>query len=373
MRIGIVGGGQLGSMLALAAYPLGISCNVLDPSDQPPASPVATHHKAPFQSDTIASLLSSTDRLTWEFENVPPEAIQSLASNTKIRPSVAALLISQDRLLEKRFFEELGATVPRYAAIDSLEDLHQQLELLGGSAILKTRRLGYDGKGQLRIPSSDWLSVPANAAAAATLLTSPCILEELISFTRELSGIAARGSDGSFAWYPLTENRHYNGILSRSSPLNVIDPHYASLTEAARTVLKTAMEKLDYIGILAIEFFEKDCTLIVNECAPRVHNSGHWTIEGAETSQFENHIRAIADLPLGTTALRAPAIAMYNIVGTEPPMRELLTLQGVHPHHYRKSVRPSRKVGHVTILASSPEELAIIEGNPIFSQLFGPA
>jgi len=372
MKIGIVGGGQLGSMLGLAAYPLGISCHVLDPSDQPPAHPVATHHKAPFQLDTIVSLLSSTDRLTWEFENVPPEAIQSLGNDRKIRPSVAALLMSQDRLLEKIFFEEIGAIIPRYAAIESLEDLHRQLKLLGGSAILKTRRLGYDGKGQLRIPSPEWLSVPANAAAAATLLSSPCIIEELIPFTRELSGIAARGADGSYTWYPLTENRHHNGILFRSSPLSPIDPHYTSLTDAARAVLKTAMEKLDYIGVMAIEFFDRDGTLVVNECAPRVHNSGHWTIEGAETSQFENHVRAIADLPLGNTALRAPAIAMYNIVGTEPPIRDLLALAGVHPHHYRKSVRPARKVGHVTVLASTPVELKVIEGNPIFSELFVP-
>jgi 5-(carboxyamino)imidazole ribonucleotide synthase len=370
MKIGIVGGGQLGRMLALAGYPLGISCHVLDPADTPPAYPLAGHRQKAFDLESISELIASTDRLTWEFENVPPEALRSLASDGKIRPSVAALLMSQDRLLEKLFLQGIGAALPRFAPVNSSEDLLEQLELLGAPAILKTRRLGYDGKGQLRIPSPEWLTISENAAAAKALLATPCILEEMISFTRELSGIAARAADGSYAWYPLSENQHRHGILFRSSPLAESYPHSSHLTKMARDLLKTAMDSLNYIGVLAMEFFEKDGTLLVNECAPRVHNSGHWTIEGTQTSQFENHLRAIADLPLGNTAVRAPAIAMYNIVGTEPPLRKLLAFPDVHPHHYGKSVRPGRKVGHVTILASSTEALTQIEQDPIFEQLF---
>lgn len=370
MRIGVVGGGQLGRMLALAGYPLGLSFTFLDPAESPPTHPLGTRLRAPFSPDTIAALRAATDRLTWEFENIPPEALATLQEDPHILPPPRAVAIAQDRLLEKEFFESIGARVPQYAAVHTLEEVGAACSTIGFPAVLKTRRLGYDGKGQVVIAGAEWLAEPENQSAITSLLAMPCIVEEWVPFTRELSAIAARGSDGSIAWYPLTLNSHRRGILFRSSPLPTTDPLSESLTTQARTLMTAAMQALSYVGVMAIEFFERDGSLVVNECAPRVHNSGHWTIEGAITSQFENHLRAIAGLPLGATTPRTPAIAMLNIIGTEPPIAELLSLPSVHPHHYGKAVRPGRKVGHVTITAESEERLAELEAAPIFSKLF---
>lgn len=371
MKIGIVGGGQLGRMLALAGYPLGLSFTFLDPSDTPPTRTLGTHHHAPFSEGSMRVLLATSDRVTWEFENVPPEVLASLSSdNPNICPSPRALEIAQDRLLEKDFFSSLGADLPRYAPVQSLEQLAAALEITGYPAVLKTRRLGYDGKGQLIISSPTCLDDPALHRVAASLLSAPGIVEEMVAFERELSGIGVRGANGSYEWYPLTINSHQRGILYRSTPLTPADPIAESLTLQARSIMIKAMETLSYVGVLAVEFFERNGTLLVNECAPRVHNSGHWTIEGAITSQFENHLRAVAGLPLGATSPRATAIAMRNIIGIEPNMTELLALPGVHLHWYGKEVRPGRKVGHVTIMADSPNALGSVEEAPVFGTLF---
>lgn len=370
MKIGIVGGGQLGRMLALAGYPLGLFFSFLDPAEHPPAYSLGTHLRAPFSLETITALRDGTDRLTWEFENVPPEALLALEDDPRILPSPRALAIAQDRLLEKQFFESIGAKLSRYAAVHTIEEVRVACSAIGFPVVLKTRRLGYDGKGQVIIASEEWLSQQENQSAVTSLLATPCIVEEWVPFTRELSAIAARGLDGSIAWYPLTHNIHRSGILFRSSPLSSTDPRSESLTLQAKTIMTAAMQGLSYVGVMAIEFFEKEGTLLVNECAPRVHNSGHWTIEGALTSQFENHLRAIVGLPLGATTPRAPAIAMRNIIGTEPPIAHLLSLPRVHVHHYGKAVRRGRKVGHITITADSAEQLAEIESAPIFSTIF---
>ncbi len=372
MKIGVVGGGQLGRMLALAGHQLGFSFSFLDPSEASPSRTLGTHHQNPFSETSIRALLASSDYVTWEFENVPPEVLASLSSEAPlIRPSPHALEIAQDRLLEKDFFASLGAELPRYAAVQSLEQLSTALEEIGYPAILKTRRLGYDGKGQLIISSPSCLKDSALHRAASLLLSAPCIVEEMVAFDRELSSIGVRGADGSFEWYPLTINTHRKGILYRSTPLTSAEPLADSISLQARSLMMKAMETLSYVGVLAIEFFERDGTLLVNECAPRVHNSGHWTIEGAITSQFENHLRAVTGLPLGATSPRAAAIAMRNIIGTEPNIPELLALPGVHLHWYGKEVRPGRKVGHVTIIADSPAALASIEESPVFDTIFG--
>lgn len=370
MKIGIVGGGQLGRMLALAGYPLGLSFTFLDPAENPPAHSLGTHQRAPFTHDAIAALRDSTDRLTWEFENVPPEVLSSLQDDLRILPSSRALAVGQDRLIEKQFFASIGAPIPRYAAVHTIEELLTACATVEFPAVLKTRRLGYDGKGQIVIPAMEWLSTAENQHAVTNLLCTPCIVEEWVPFTREVSAIAARGIDGAFVWYPLTHNIHQGGILFRSSPLISTDPLVDSLTAQARAIITTAMTALSYVGVMAVEFFEKEGTLLFNECAPRVHNSGHWTIEGSTTSQFENHLRAIAGLPLGETSPRAPAVAMRNIVGAEPPVAELLSLPGVHVHHYDKEVRPGRKLGHVTITADSAERLSEIESASIFTSIF---
>jgi len=350
MRIGILGGGQLGRMIALAAYPLGASSAVLEPAAGSSAAQVCGH--VPGEFDDLRALYELTkvsDVVTFEFENVPVESARWLAERVPVYPPPRALEVSQERLAEKRFFQSLGIPTPPFAGIENEADFHTAIRDIGLPAVLKTRRFGYDGKGQAVIRTQ------ADADAAWQRLGGrPLILEGFVRFDRELSIIAVRGRDGQIVTYPLIENTHIDGILHRSiAPAPDLGEE---LTERAAEFASRVLTELDYVGVLTIEWFQDGSRLLANEMAPRVHNSGHWTIEGALTSQFENHARAVCGLPLG----RADAVGysvMYNFIGTVPAVAAVLANPDAHLHLYGKSSRPGRKVGHVTLRTGSRSEL----------------
>jgi 5-(carboxyamino)imidazole ribonucleotide synthase len=351
ITVGILGAGQLGRMLALAGYPLGLRFRFLDPVADAPAGQLAEHLRAEADHpECLEQFRAGLAVVGYEFENVPVELARSLAAHVPVYPPPVALEASQDRLTEKTLFRELGLEPAPFRAVGSKADLDAATRELGYPCILKTRRLGYDGKGQYR------LNTPADLDAAWTALGSvPLILEGFVPFERELSILAVRGRDGAIACYPLVENHHRGGILRLSlAPA----PHLApGLQQHAEGLARRVLEHLGYVGVLAIEFFEHRGRLIANEMAPRVHNSGHWSIEGAECSQFENHLRALLGWPLGSVAVPRPA-AMVNLIGTVPPTEAVLALPGTHLHLYGKAPRPGRKLGHVTVIAPDPETLA---------------
>ena len=343
MLVGILGGGQLGRMIALAGYPLGLRFRVFEPAEEAPAGQLAEHVRASYEDEgALARFAEDLDAITLEFENVPVEAARFLAGRVpRFFPPPQALEAAQDRLTEKRFFEGLGASVPPFAPVDSRADLEEAVARIGLPAVVKTRRLGYDGKGQRVLRTAADLD-----GAWDELGGSALILEGFVPFERELSILAARGVDGAVACYPLVENTHGEGILRRSlAPA----PDAGRLQRDAEEIAGAALEALDYTGILAIELFEAGGRLLVNEMAPRVHNSGHWSIEGAETSQFEQHLRAGLRLPLGSTEVRGHA-GMLNILGTVPATPEVLAVPGAHLHLYGKTPRAGRKLGHITVL-----------------------
>jgi len=350
IRLGIVGGGQLGRMLALAALPLDVRCLTLDPGDDTPAAQVAPSIVGAYDDhEAIARLATQVDVLTYEFENVPVEAARFAEERVHVFPPPAALEASQDRIAEKALFAKVGLPAPRHAAVDSLASLDQALATVGVPAVLKTRRLGYDGKGQAVIHDAlraedAWRSIGE----------MPAILEGFVGFDRELSIVAARGRDGAFASYPLVENHHREGILRLTrAPAPGVTPE---LQAKAESHAHRVMDELAYVGVLAIELFQVGEELLGNEMAPRVHNTGHWTIEGAETSQFEQHVRAVCGLPLGPTSLRGVS-AMVNLIGEVPPTDAVTAIPGAHLHLYGKSPRPGRKLGHVTVRADDAEPL----------------
>ena len=347
--IGVLGGGQLGRMLALAAAPLGYKVHIYAPEAELPAADVsAAVTRAAYDDDAaLARFASQVDVITYEFENVPSQAVALLETLRPVRPGHEALDVAQDRCSEKQFVAELGGTTARYAAVDSLADLQAALADLGSPAILKTRRMGYDGKGQVRITDA------AQAASAlATLGGTGLILEALVRFKAEFSIIVARGMDGSERHYPAIENSHSSGILSRSvCPAASISS--ADVAAATDLVVRIA-DALSYVGVLTCEFFATSEGPVFNEMAPRVHNSGHWTIEGAITSQFEQHIRAICGLPLGCADLLTGAVSMQNLLGDDVlGWAGILAESGAHLHLYGKSSpEQGRKMGHVTYLHS---------------------
>ncbi len=348
-RIGILGGGQLGRMLALAGYPLGLHFRGLDPARDAPLGQVAECLVGAYDDiEQLERFALGLDLVTYEFENVPATTANFLASRLPVYPPPMALARAQDRLEEKRLFQECGIPVPRYATVTGPEDFHAALNRVPLPALLKTRRLGYDGRGQVRIErEADLL------AAWERLGCVPCLLEEVVPFDYEVSLLAARSSRGEYAFYPLVENQHTEGILALS---RVPAPRATTqLDEDARRYVRSILEALDYVGVLAVEFFVVGTTLLANEMAPRVHNSGHWSIEGAETSQFEQHLRAILGWPLGATTVRGHA-AMINLLGMIPPIETLLAIPNAHVHLYGKEPRPRRKLGHVTVRAETAEE-----------------
>ena len=361
MKVGVIGGGQLGRMLALAGTPLGMEFSFLDPAADACAAPVGRHLCAAYDAQAELQQLAETmDVVTFEFENVPSEAVAYLAQHVPVFPNAESLRIARDRLNEKTMFRELDIPVTAFANIESQEQLDQAVTEVGLPAILKTRTMGYDGKGQKVLRTADDV-----AGAHAELGGVPCLLEGFVSFSGEVSVIAVRGRDGEIACYPLAHNTHEDGILVLSVA-SENHPQQALAEDYARRVL----EKLDYVGALGFEFFEVDDGLMANEIAPRVHNSGHWTIEGAECSQFENHLRAIAGLPLGSTALVGHS-AMVNCIGRMPANAQVLPLADVHVHNYGKAEKPGRKVGHVTLRSNSDEQLqqAIVAVQALISGL----
>ena len=352
--VGILGGGQLARMMALSGAPLGLRFLVLDSTADACAAQFAPLLQADYRDESgLAEFARRVDVATFDFENVPAESARWLAERVPVFPNPRALAVAQDRLAEKTLFQELGIPVPEFAAIDSREGLDAALARIGTPCILKTRRLGYDGKGQFRLRS------PADADAAWAALgaqagTVGLILEGFVSFQRELSVVAVRGRDGELRTWPLTENWHEDGILSASlAPASA----GAELEAQALATARRVAEALDYVGVFALELFLKDGVLMANEMAPRVHNSGHWTIEGAETSQFQNHLRAVLGLPLGSTRAIGHSV-MLNWIGAMPEAAPVLAEAGGHWHDYGKSPREGRKVGHATLRADSPAELA---------------
>jgi 5-(carboxyamino)imidazole ribonucleotide synthase len=335
-------------MLAIAAFPLGERCVFVDPSPEAGGGHTSELLVGDYADRAVLDdLLGKVDVITYEFENVSSDAARYLAVKTPVYPPPEALDAAQDRLTEKQLLERMGYDVPRYAAADTQEGLHAAIESVGLPVIVKTRRGGYDGKGQVTIERSEEID-----AAWSDLEGRPLIVEERVPFDREVSIIGARGRDGDTVFYPLTQNEHRGGIL-RTSVAPAAD--IGSLQERAEDSARKVMEELDYVGVLAIELFDAGGRLLANEMAPRVHNSGHWTIEGAETSQFENHMRAVLGLPLGSTAMRGHA-AMVNFIGDLPNPADVLAIPGAHLHLYGKEGRPGRKVGHATVRADSLDE-----------------
>jgi len=352
VTIGILGGGQLGYMLALAGYPLGLHFRFLDPSPEAPVGRIAQRVTADYTDQAALEKFSSgLELVTYEFENVPVEAANFLAERVPVYPPPAALEAAQDRLAEKGLFRKLGIATTEFTPVSNPGELHAAVKTLGLPAVLKTSRMGYDGKGQ-------WILRTAEDVVKAKSELPPVkmILERFVTFTRELSVLAVRSRNGETAIYPLVENHHRNGILRLSlAPAPRLD---VEIQRPAERAAHRILESLKYVGVLAIEFFEHQGELLANEMAPRVHNSGHWTIEGAVTSQFENHLRAVLGLPLGSTG-PAGHCAMLNLIGDLPESAEVLAVPDTHLHLYGKSPRPGRKLGHVTLRAASPERLAL--------------
>ena len=345
MRIGIIGAGQLGQMLGFAAAELGDTCEFLDPADTPPAAAAGHVTRAAFDdSEALRRLAEASDVVTFEFENVPVEALAKIGDRVPVYPPPAALREAQDRLFEKRLFESLDVPLPPYRAVASRTDLDDAVRAIGLPLVLKTRRLGYDGKGQYVLRGTDDV-----AGAWRALGGAPLIAEAFVGFDCEVSIIGVRNVHGDVVTYPLTRNVHVDGILHTSRA-----PHEdPGLQRLATSYVRRILERLDYVGVLALELFVVGDPLLANEFAPRVHNSGHWTIEGAETSQFRNHILAVTGRPLGATSPRGHA-GMLNLVGTlaqaaRSPVHGRL-------HDYGKAPRPGRKLGHITVVADSANE-----------------
>jgi len=352
VTIGILGGGQLGYMLALAGYPLGLHFRFLDPSPEAPVGRIAQRVTADYTDHgALEKFASGLELVTYEFENVPVEAAKFLAQRVPVYPPPSALEAAQDRLNEKTLFQKLGISTTEFLPIAKPAEFEAAVREIGMPAVLKTSRMGYDGKGQwiLRNPE-DVLK------AKSELPKVPLILERFVPFTRELSVLAIRSRTGETAFYPLVENHHRGGILRLSlAPAPQLD---SRIQRAAEDIARRVLESLQYVGVLAIEFFEHEGRLLANEMAPRVHNSGHWTIEGAITSQFENHLRAVLGMPLGSTGA-AGHCAMVNLIGDLPESAEVLAVPDAHLHLYGKVPRLGRKLGHVTLRAASPERLAL--------------
>ena len=347
MRVGIIGGGQLGQMLGFAGHDLGFECLFLDPSPSPPAADAGNVVTAAFDdSDAICSIAREVDVLTYEFENVPVEALEPALEICPVYPPLGALSKAQDRLSEKTLFESLGIPLPGFHAVDTRDDLVAAAERLGLPIVLKTRRLGYDGKGQFVVRTDTDLDAAWQALGGNAL-----IAEAFVPFDYEVSAIAARGINGAIEFYPLTHNQHAGGILRYSrAPVDV-----PALDAEARDAAKKLLESLDYVGVLALELFVKDGGLLANEIAPRVHNSGHWTIEGAVTSQFANHLLAVAGQDPASAAARQHA-GMLNLIGEIPESARKNLGPTTVLHDYGKSPREGRKLGHITVVAETADE-----------------
>jgi len=337
-------------MLALAGYQLGIEFRFFDPNAGAPVGQIGQLIAADYGDHAaLERFLEGVDVVTYEFESIPVSTVRFVAERMKVFPPPKALATAQDRLLEKQLFMDLGIPTPTFVAVDNIQDLQRAVARIGLPAVLKTRRMGYDGKGQAVIRD-----VASLEAAWRQLGGSPLIVEQFVAFQHELSVIGVRDTAGREVFYPPIENVHREGILRRSTaPAPSVTPELAAV---AIDYCRRVMDRLAYVGVLALELFSADGELLANEMAPRVHNSGHWTIEGAETSQFENHLRAVLSLPLGATTPRGTSV-MFNIIGHLPPMERVVAVEGAHLHLYGKAPTDKRKVGHVTLVAQTPAGL----------------
>jgi 5-(carboxyamino)imidazole ribonucleotide synthase len=347
--IGCLGAGQLGRMMALAALPLNIDFCFYDQSEDGPAAQLAYQQSGAFDDRArLREWAQGLDVITFDWENVPLSTLKDLKDIAPIFPKPNALKVAQDRYFEKSLFTTLNIATPPFVKVDRYSDLLKAIAHCGMPGVLKTRRLGYDGKGQVRISNAQDIET-----AWQTLKGVPLIYEGWVDFDYEVSLIAVRSKKGEIAFYPLSENEHEAGILAISRAPFL----HPALTKKARHILKQLLEYFNYVGVLTVEFFVKGSTLIANEMAPRVHNSGHWTIEGAVTSQFENHVRAIANLPLGSTEARGYS-GMINLIGALPKHRaRVLSIAGAHLHDYAKEeARKGRKMGHITVNAHTAKE-----------------
>lgn len=341
MKLLILGGGQLARMLASAGTPLGVETTCIDPNPTACAREVCKHiHANLDETNKFAAEIANADAITFETENIPLAFAKAVNALKPIQPTIEALRITQHRLLEKTFLNKRNIKTAPFCAVSSLNDLEKGIEELSTPAILKTCTLGYDGKGQALIKNKQDVIDAWNA-----LKNQELILEGFVNFKNEVSLISVRNSKNEFAFYPLVKNHHQDGIL-RSSEAPYSD---SALQQQAEDWARIIMKELNYVGVMAIEFFNTSEGLLVNEIAPRVHNSGHWTIEGAKTSQFENHLRAIFNLPLGSTEITQPSV-MINCIGQMPNAASIGNQANVHYHDYHKEPRANRKVGHITIL-----------------------
>lgn len=351
LRIGVLGGGQLGRMMALAGYPLNLSFAFFDKAVDCPSAALGPRFGDDDYSDaSLQAFIDSADVFTYEFENIPTRWVEAIAARKPVYPGVKSLAVSQNRLNEKQLFAALNIPSARFHEIRSEADLSAAVAALGLPLVIKTVTEGYDGKGQFLLREAEQVSACWNKLGAS----APLIAEEFIQFKRELSIIAVRGQDGATSFYPLAENHHHGGILSHSL---VPAPHLDENTQlTAERYISSILRELGHVGVLTLELFETRHGLMANETAPRVHNSGHWSIEGAPSSQFENHVRAVAGLPLGSTRAEKPS-AMINIIGKHPSAHDVLSITDAHLHLYGKSEREGRKLGHITVTADSYPEL----------------
>ncbi|MEN5153634.1 5-(carboxyamino)imidazole ribonucleotide synthase [Stenotrophomonas muris] len=354
LTVGILGGGQLARMMVLAGAPLGLRFELYDPAADACSGPLAPLTVGAFDDrQALADFAAKVDVVTFDFENVPADSAQFLADRVPVYPPPAALAVAQDRLSEKTLFQQLGIPLPAFADIRSRDELAAKAVEFGLPCILKTRRLGYDGKGQFRLRSEADIDAAWDALGAQVERTG-LILEGFVAFQREVSVVAVRGRDGSFEAWPITGNWHVDGVLSASVAPAVLS---AAEQQAAIGYVRCVAEHLQYVGVFALELFCRDGELLANEMAPRVHNSGHWTIEGSETSQFENHLRAVLGLPLGSTRMLGHA-CMLNWLGRMPDPLPVLAQASGHWHDYGKESREGRKVGHATLRDDDAAALA---------------
>ncbi|MDM1772269.1 5-(carboxyamino)imidazole ribonucleotide synthase [Acinetobacter indicus] len=346
--IGIFGGGQLGRMMAQAALPLNIQCTFFEASADCPSAALGTVYSSAAEHG-LQDFIQSADVFSLEFENTPLADVDVLTQSKALHPPRQALAIAQNRLQEKALFDALQIPVAPYKAVDSLDSLQAAVAELGLPIVLKTATGGYDGKGQFVLRSADQIDQAWAELGPAGLL----IAESFVTFLREVSIIAVRGQNGDVKTWPLAENHHHHGILSHSI---VPAPNSTDLQPVAQDYITRLLNHLNYVGVLTLELFVTEKGLYANEMAPRVHNSGHWSIEGAVCSQFENHVRAVAGLPLGSTDVVRPTV-MVNIIGQHPKSEDVLALNGAHLHLYNKTEREGRKIGHITLMPNDSREL----------------
>lgn len=349
-RIGVLGAGQLGRMLAIAGYPLGQKFGFYGTSDDEPSALLGHMYKQSDDVDSLQKLVAFADVITYESENTSVEQVREIAKTTPVYPAEKSLYVSQHRGREKGMFDQLNIPCAPYQIVDSLDSLKVAVEEIGLPAVLKTTTEGYDGKGQFVLKDKEQIEQAWSEIGGREL-----ILEGFVDFIRELSIVAVRNANNEHVYYPLVQNVHHEGILRYSiAPARDISDEVQQQAEA---YMQSLLDELDHVGVLTLELFETVDGLVANEMAPRVHNSGHWTIEGAMTSQFENHVRAITGLPLGSTATRQPIAAMINIIGETGPVDKVLTMPNAFLHLYDKAERKGRKLGHINLVADNEEQL----------------